>query len=154
MPTGWRIVKRRHADQAFDGEGARRHGGRWNSPGTTMVYTSQTASLAVLEIMVHLQRSGMLPRYALVAAHFAATQVTRLDRARLPKSWRAYPPPPELQAVGDEWARDGTSLVLEVPSALITHESNFLINPHHPDVPALTVDPPAAFELDLRLLRG
>jgi RES domain-containing protein len=154
MPAGWRIVKHKYAAQAFDGEGARLNGGRWNGPGTSMVYTSQTASLAVLEILVHLQRSAMLPRYTLVTAHFAAAQVTRLDRGRLPKSWRAYPPPPELQAIGDAWVRDGTSLVLEVPSALIEHESNFLINPHHPDFPAMTIDPAAALELDVRLLQA
>jgi hypothetical protein len=40
MHTTWRIVKRRYASSAFDGEGARLYGGRWNSPGTPVVYSS------------------------------------------------------------------------------------------------------------------
>ena len=47
----WRICKRAHA--AFDGEGARLAGGRWNRRGTRMVYASGSLSLAALEILVH-----------------------------------------------------------------------------------------------------
>lgn len=154
MPTGWRIVKQKHAEQAFEGAGARRHGGRWNTPGTSVVYTAQSTSLAILEILVHLNRVALLPRYVLSAAHFAEGQVQRLDRESLPSNWRAFPSPPELQRLGDEWAQSGESLVLDVPSALVEHESNFLINPQHPEFPSLRIDPPIPFELDLRLLRG
>jgi RES domain-containing protein len=153
MPAGWRIVKAKYAAQAFDGEGARHHGGRWNSPGVAIVYTAQSASLAVLEILVHVQRTRLLPHYLLIATHFAAAQVRSLDRARLPPNWRSSPPPAELQAIGDQWARSAGSLVLEVPSALIPHESDFLINPDHPEFAALAIDPPIPLELDARLLR-
>ncbi|HEX9669675.1 MAG TPA: RES family NAD+ phosphorylase [Thermoanaerobaculia bacterium] len=152
MPTGWRIVKQKYAQQAFDGAGARRHGGRWNTPGTSLVYTAQSTSLAILEILVHLNRSALLPRYLLIAAHFADFQVQRLDRGTLPSNWRAFPSPPELQRLGDEWAQGGASLVLDVPSVLVGHESNFLINPQHPDFPSLRIDPPIPFEFDLRPL--
>jgi len=50
----WRIVKARHATTAFNGEGARLNGGRWNSPGERVVYASATKSLAALETLVHL----------------------------------------------------------------------------------------------------
>ncbi|HEX5757937.1 MAG TPA: RES family NAD+ phosphorylase [Thermoanaerobaculia bacterium] len=153
MPRGWRIVKRKHAGRAFDGEGARRHGGRWNSPGTSLVYTAESRSLAILEILVHLESSAVLASYVLCAAGFAEAQVERLDRGRLPASWRAFPAPAELQRLGDEWVRGGTSLVLEVPSALVAQESNFLINPRHPDAATLEIEPPETFALDLRLLR-
>ena len=43
MATGWRIVKSRYASTAFDGEGARLYGGRWNSSGTRMVYSLESA---------------------------------------------------------------------------------------------------------------
>jgi RES domain-containing protein len=153
VPTGWRSVKQKHADQAFDGTGARRHGGRWNTPGTSLVYTAQSASLALLELLVHLKSSAILPRYVLFAAHFGQEQVKRLERAGLPRSWRAFPAPSELQRLGDDWVRSGTSLALEVPSALVEQESNFLINPRHPDFRAMAIDRPLPFELDLRLLR-
>lgn len=55
MPVLYRIVKAKYSAQAFDGEGARLNGGRWNSPGSRVVYTSATASLATLEILVHVK---------------------------------------------------------------------------------------------------
>jgi len=54
MMRAWRIVRQDHGSAAFDGEGAWRFGGRWNSRGTRTVYTSATLSLAALETLVHL----------------------------------------------------------------------------------------------------
>ena len=45
MATAWRIVKQKHSRSAFSGEGARRFGGRWNSPGVSMVYLAHRRSL-------------------------------------------------------------------------------------------------------------
>lgn len=152
MPTGWRIVKTRLAARAFDGEGARRYGGRWNSPGTRIVYTSQTISLAVLELLVHLQASPPLTSYALRSARFDARLVSALDRSSLPSDWRAFPAPSALQRIGDAWIAGGSSVVLEVPSAIVEDESNYLINPAHPDFRRLRIGPPVRFRLDPRLL--
>ena len=49
----FRIVKRRHAADAFNGEGARIYGGRWNRPGTPVVYAAHTRALAALESLAH-----------------------------------------------------------------------------------------------------
>ena len=152
MITAWRIVKARHAANAFDGEGARVEGGRWNSPGTAVVYTSESAALAALELLVHLGRGTILAAYVLIMCSFEEALVTRLDRKRLPKGWRSYPAPPDLQLIGDEWVRSGASAVLEVPSAVIDTDSNFLLNPRHADFQAIGVAPPQPFALDLRLL--
>lgn len=40
----------------LDGEGALRYGGRWNSHGVAVVYTSSSLSLAIVETRVHLIR--------------------------------------------------------------------------------------------------
>src|SRR3990172_1776005 len=64
--TAWRIVKARHAANAFGGEGARVEGGRWNSPGTPVVYTSQSAALAALELLVLLGRGSILSADVLI----------------------------------------------------------------------------------------
>jgi RES domain-containing protein len=151
--TAWRIVKARHAASAFDGEGARIEGGRWNSPGTPVVYTSQSAALAALELLVHLGRGSILRAYLLIPCTFDDGVVSRLDRRRLPKNWRSYPPPSELQSIGDEWVRSGTTAVLEVPSAVIETESNYLLNPHHRDFRAVGLLNAQRFEFDLRLLK-
>jgi RES domain-containing protein len=152
--TTWRIVKARHAASAFDGEGARVEGGRWNSPGTPVVYTSQSAALAALEMLVHLGRGSILLAYVLIPCTFDDAVVAQLNRKRLPKKWRSYPAPPGLHAIGDEWVKSGTSAVLEVPSTVIETDSNYLLNPHHRDFQAIRVMDPQPFEFDVRLLKS
>ena len=56
MIHAWRITKARHAATAFTGGGAKAYGGRWNSPGTAVVYTAGSISLAILEMLVNMQR--------------------------------------------------------------------------------------------------
>jgi RES domain-containing protein len=151
MKTGWRIVKTSYADGAFDGEGARLYGGRWNSPGVRMVYTSESLALAALEMLTHLGKSDLLASYSRCAVHFEDALITSLNRSLLPDNWRTYPAPPELQLIGDAWVADGTSVVLEVPSVLIETESNYLLNPLHPDFGSLTIEHLEPFVFDPRL---
>jgi len=99
--TAWRIVKARLVPTAFDGEGARLYGGRWNSRGLPVVYTAASPALAALELLVHLGHSGVLAAYVSIACAFDEAVVLRLERNRLPKDWRSSPPLPELALVGD-----------------------------------------------------
>src|SRR5258705_349554 len=69
MPEAWRIVKAKHAATAFSGEGAARTGGRWNSRGVPVVYTSSTKSLAALESLVHLN-PPVLFKYVAIRIQF------------------------------------------------------------------------------------
>lgn len=152
MVTGWRIVKTKYAHMAFDGEGARLYGGRWNSPGVRMVYASQSLSLAALEILVHLNKSSLLSHYSYCAFHFDKSMLHFLDPSVLPPHWRREPVPPETQVIGDHWIHSQTSLALAVPSAIIETEFNYLINPNHPDFSSAVMDPPQPFTFDARLL--
>lgn len=153
MITAWRIVKARRAETAFDGEGARLSGGRWNSPGIAMVYTSASAALAVLEMLVHLGQGDVLPSYVLIACSFKDSLVETADPDDLPANWLAYPASPDLQSVGDEWISSTRSAVLRVPSVIVPRESNFLLNPSHPDFRRVRIGTPEPFGLDLRLLK-
>jgi len=154
MPTAWRIVKATRARAAFDGDGARRHGGRWNGRGTRMVVTAESAALAALELLVHLQASRLLAAYALVPARFDAALVETLSVRSLPARWREYPAPVELQELGDGWVRSRRTAVLRVPSAVVPVESNFLINPDHPDFSRIAIGAPVPFDVDPRLRRS
>ena len=152
MITASRIVKARYAAAAFDGEGARINGGRWNSPGNPVVYTAGSAALAALEMLVHLGKATTLSAYVLATCTFNEDLVSRVDRSKLPTNWRSYPAPPELQRAGDEWVKRQESAVLEVPSVIIDTEFNYLVNPTHPDFARVTIAAPRPFEFDLRLL--
>ena len=154
MRSAWRIVKARFAAGAFDGEGARRSGGRWNSPGTAVVYASSTASLAMLEMLVHLGAPAVLHGYVLMECRFDPDLVVTLQRAVLPKNWQQYPAPDEARAIGDQWVKQGRSAILEVPSVVVPQEHNLLLNPAHPRFSSIRILPPAPFPFDERLARS
>lgn len=152
MPTVWRIVKAKHAASAFDGEGARRSGGRWTSLGRRAVYTSSTVALATLEMIAHLDSTAPLPAYVLIEATVPDSLITTVDLAALPSNWRQYPSPPESRVIGDAWLDAKRSAVLKVPSALVPVEYNYVMNPQHPDFALITTGAPLSFPLDPRLL--
>ncbi len=149
----WRITKEVHAKLAFSGEGARLFGGRWNSRGTALIYTAQSQSLAVLEMMVHLDSPELLHRYVLFEVSITSSLVEVLDAAKSPQDWKANPAPQEVQAIGDDWVRSRRAPVLRVPSALVPSECSFLLNPAHPDFRKLHFGEPLPFQFDSRLGR-
>lgn len=151
MLTGWRIAKARYAGSAFDGEGARLHGGRWNTAGVRVAYASGSVSLAALEVLAGLQRTSVLPSYSLLSVQFDESQVEVLPTASLPPNWRTFPAPPELQGIGNKWISEKRSLVLQVPSAIIDSEVNYLLNPAHGSFESLMISEPSTFELDRRI---
>jgi RES domain-containing protein len=152
MPTIWRIAKSRFAGSAFDGEGARLNGGRWNSLGVRVAYASESIALATLEVLVGLQKSSVLASYSLVSAQIDEATVETLPLTALPANWRTYPPPPETQAIGDQWVAEGRSLVLRVPSTIVEAESNYLLNLAHPGFGIIVASAPIPYVFDARLL--
>ncbi len=150
MPVGWRIDK--PGRKAFSGEGARRYGGRWNSPGVSVVYLSAHLSLAALEIIVHQRPLTPRGKYLAWQVRWDDAQMERLAMKSLPSNWRESPPGPASMALGDEWAKAQRALVLAVPSAIVPEEENYLLNPAHPDFAQLAMPKPADFVFDPRLL--
>lgn len=148
----WRLLKTRFASTAFDGEGPRLHGGRWNSVGVRVAYASSSSALAVLEVLVNLENPALLPSYSMVVANVPDDLIEHLVLTLLPAHWSTSPVPPETQALGDDWVRSGTSLALRVPSAIVVHASNFLVNPEHPDFNRFVVESIDPFTFDPRLL--
>ena len=146
------MIKSRHAASAFDGEGARLHGGRWNSPGTRVAYASDSIALATLEVLAHLQSTAVLQAYSVVSLSFPDESVELLQTSSLPARWRRFPSPPENQAIGDQWVAQGRSLILRVPSAIIPSAANFLINPSHSGFGKVLIGRPERFTFDPRLL--
>jgi RES domain-containing protein len=149
--VAWRIVKRKFAKFAFSGDGARRFGGRWNSTGVPTVYTAQSQALAALEILVNVESAELLEHYAVIEVIINPSLITKIEISTLPRNWRADPPPARIRAIGDRWIAQGVSAVLQVPSSVIPSESNFLLNPRHPDFQELQIGKPTAFRFDMRL---
>jgi RES domain-containing protein len=149
--TAWRIVRASYAATAFDGEGSRRFGGRWNSKGTRIIYTAGSRALAILELLVHLKSEDLLRHYRLIPVTFPHELVHRLDPRTLPANWRHRPTPASVRSIGDQWVQSGRSVVLQVPSVIVPDESNYLIDVQHPQFSKLRIGKPQAFRFDRRL---
>jgi RES domain-containing protein len=147
----WRLTLEKHA--APDGEGARRYGGRWNKPKTPAVYTSGTLSLAALEYLVHVD-SDILPDslVSIKATIPDSLAIETINASELPGDWKDKIIPVTLQERGTFWANHARSPILKVPSVVIEHEWNYVLNPLHPDFPQITWDTGIAFSFDSRLL--
>ena len=148
----WRLTLKQHI--APDGEGARRYGGRWNKPGTPVVYTSGTLSLAALEYLVHVD-SDLLPDglVSVKATIPNALKIETIDRSQLPADWKDKIIPVSLQQLGTDWATKASSAVLKVPSAVIEYEWNYVLNPLHPDFSRIIWAAGVGFSFDPRLLK-
>ena len=148
----WRLVKARHAETAFDGEGAFRFGGRWNHRGQRVVYASGSLSLAALEILVHLDASSHLPELCAIPISLPPDLLTvknfsAHDAVSGGLPWGLA----QTRAWGDRWCTTGETPALRIPSAIVPRESNYLLNPQHPDFSRLTIGEPELFALDTRL---
>ena len=153
MPEAYRIIKAKYAGGAFDGEGARLQGGRWSSIGTRIVYTAGSLSLAVLEILVHLQNTETLSAYVVIRIEFPDTLVLHLDPALLPANWRVSPALAGTMKIGDDWVRESRSSILRVPSVIVPSERNFLINPAHQEFSRIIIGDPTPLDVDPRVFR-
>lgn len=152
--TAWRIVKAARVTEAFSGEGARRAGGRWNYPGTAMVYTAGSLALAALEVLVHLDGPQLLHSYVQIPVEFGVPLCRFLDLNSLPEDWANNPAPESTKSIGTEWLATQTSVVLAVPGAIVPDEFVYLINPRHRAFTALHIGQPTSFQFDPRLVKA
>lgn len=148
----WRICRSKHEASAFSGHGAEKTGGRWNFKGHPVVYTSENLSLAALELFVHVSPSIVPSDLISLRGELPdSIAVEYIEISDLPKDWRNYPGPPELQVIGTDWLAALTSVVLVVPSAINPLETNLLVNPAHPDMTKLKVQSGQPFHFDPRM---
>src|SRR6188508_110505 len=134
----YRIADSRHSPES--GEGARLHGGRWNSPGRAVIYACETMTGAMLEKLVH--TNGRMPRHMVCVTYegLDSLKTTSIDPADVP-GWDA----------GDSWLAAAKTPVLRVPSVVFDVERNILINPAHADFSRIKVTGTEPVRWDERL---
>jgi RES domain-containing protein len=152
MASAWRIVRASRARVAFTGEGPWRYGGRWNSPGGRIVYVSQHQSTAALEIFANRVPFVVEEEYKAFQLEWPDSLTGIFPVKKLPLNWRISPPPQETKEIGDRWTQERRSAVLALPSAISPADTNFLLNPEHPDFKRIRIHSPIDFEFDPRLL--
>ena len=152
MLTVWRIKTARFVTSAFTGEGARLYGGRWNPKGYPIVYTAESRSLALLEMLV--QDDPLRANYVLVPAHIPNDlSITTIQTQELPEDWRNLSTRDTLQTIGKNWLTSMRSAILSVPSAVLPAERNYLINPNHSDFQKIMLGSPESLQTDMRLYK-
>jgi RES domain-containing protein len=152
MLTVWRLTTARFAKSAFSGEGARLYGGRWNRKGIPLVYASESQSLAMLEMLV--QDEPLRARYVMIDARIPkGVTIDRIKVDDLPSDWRDVAARGKLQVIGTKWATQRSAAVLAVPSVVVPAETNYLLNPLHPDFRRIKTGRPQKVKTDPRLLK-
>lgn len=132
----FRVEREKYLDDTLKGKGAAlAEGYRWNSLHTHLVYSAASRALALLEVSVHLDLSEDLPadRFYVEIEIPDDVDIFELKAHDLPDNWDAKPPILATQFIGDDFFEQNNAAVLKVPSCIVPLESNYLINPNHPD---------------------
>jgi RES domain-containing protein len=141
----YRILRKPYSKKPLDGEGAYRFGGRWCSPGTRLAYTAEHLSLAMIEYFIHLDRDDPPSDLVVITAEIPVG----VSRTSLPRP----PPRPDIVSIGDRFASNARAAILIVPSALAPTESNWLINPRHPEFSKIRLRSVEPFDYDARFFK-
>jgi len=150
----WRLCELADAAKAFDGEGARLYGGRWNHKGTRLVYASSSLALAALECLVHAEAMLIKRPLFRFRVEVEDAMIEVLAPAQLPANWKDYPAPEETRALGSRWVARGRKAILSMPSVIVPEERNYLLNPLHPDFREMTFGKSKPFSFDPRLRKS
>lgn len=136
----------------ISGEGAWLAGGRWNTQGIRVLYTSQHISLSILEILVKADKLTAPHNYSIVSIELPDDKNhTVLELSRLKLNWQQHVN--YTQWIGDQFINNRESLVLKVPSAIVPQEHNFLVNPLHTAFKKVKIVSVELLGLDKRLLQ-
>src|SRR5688572_6408846 len=128
----YRIVQNKFRSRDLSGTGAFHYGGRWNSKGTYMLYTSENSSLAYLEFLAHVDPSFAPPHlYIIELALDDAAPILILPDKDYPRNWQR-PGLKANQELGDKWMNDKKYMAVKVKSAVNFLEHNYLLNPLFP----------------------
>ena len=149
----FRISTSEHIND-ITGMGARIYGGRWNHTGYPAVYTSGSRSLAALEFLVHVPMALAPENLSIVEINIQENiERESINESQLPSNWRDYPAPEQLANIGTNWIKSKSSLLLDIPSAVVEKEVNTLINPLHPDIKFVDLINIEKFSFDSRLFK-
>lgn len=134
----------------LSGNGAKLFGGRWNSVGLPVLYTTENISLSVLEILVRTDMQSIPLNYHLIKIEIPdSIQPLSITINKLKIEWKddlEY-----TQWMGDEFIKSNKLLALKVPSAVVDQENNYIVNPEHTDFRKVKIIAVKKFRFDKRL---
>ena len=149
----YRLYKSTYIADPLSAEGARRAGGRWNPKGFSILYTSATPELALLEVVAHLNPS-FIPNFHLLVLDIPE-DYRAVSETELPPNWQNEQPGEALPAYLSDWLKQPDVLTVSVPSAIVSRSRNYLLHTLHPgfrDRVRIMENEP--FRIDARVIKG
>ncbi len=136
----------------LSGAGARINGGRWNSVGRAALYTSESKSLAIPEVLANTPLAILRANFSILTLEITGSFLTdEYTLSDLPAGWNAYPVPVSVTRMGDRWLTAGKTLLLKVPSVILPSEYNFIVNPNHPHFSKIKIKATEKLVIDKRI---
>lgn len=143
----WRIS--RHQD--LSGIGGLKANGRWHYSGQRIVYLTESAASAILEVCVHTAANDTPPDYTLLRIEGPKVKIPSIREIDLPKHWQTEVE--STREIGTDWLRQNTGVLLQIPSAIVPQTANFLLNPNHSDARKFRIVEALVYPFDIRLKR-
>ncbi len=134
------------------GVGAKTVGGRWNFKGVSVLYTSSSIALSMLECLAHFPAAFAPKDMALACIELPEDSISEITIDELPENWRAVPSPRDLKQLSYNWIKKQDTLILKVPSIIVPQEPNYIINPFHKDFKDVVLKEVVPFYFDNRVL--
>lgn len=149
----YRLSKARFS-RDLSGKGAEITGGRWNSKGTAVVYTGESRALCMAEAAVHIPMGSIPDDYVMVEIEIPDDVATeKILPEMLKTGWDSFPHPHTTQIIGDEFVSRNQALALQVPSAVVSGDHSWLLNPAHSDFKRIRIVEIIPFSFDQRLFK-
>jgi len=148
----FRLCKKKYSSD-LSGKGAEICGGRWNSKGTPMLYTSASRALAVTEIAVHTSLGNIPNDYFIIILEIPEHSILEIIESVLATDWNKFPYSRSKEVIGDQFIAENKFLIMKVPSAVVQGDYNYLVNINHKDFNQIRILNSEEFEFDRRLFK-
>jgi RES domain-containing protein len=136
----------------LSGTGSAIAGGRWNKKGRAVVYTSESAALALLEVVVNIPPMFQ-PNLNLLTIEIPENLIAEIKKESLFSNWFKYPAPTMLAEIGEGFYKDKSILGIKVPSSVVSSNFNIILNPNSSEFSRVTIKSSEPFIFDPRLYR-
>lgn len=149
----FRIARKEYIED-LSGEGARLYGGRWNNKGYSMLYFSESLSLSLLEILVHLDFKYLPEDFSFLEVEIPDELINlKLKTNKLEAHWREHPPHSYSMNLGTNWLKSSKGLAMQVPSAVLPIANNILVNPRHKLISSVKIIKSGPLDIDNRVFK-
>lgn len=121
----YRIVHKKYSSGLF-ASGLK---GRWNSPGKKVIYTAESIPLAFLVNMIRRQGVGFNSDFKILFIDIPdSIKIMTVEGSDLEDGWRDFKDYSKCQIIGDKWYDERKTMILKVPSAVLSDSYNYVIN--------------------------